>query len=331
MTSDTASVSERLVRDIGVWQADGLISAPAAAVLRERYNLPGFGIGQVLRYLGIIGLIFVVFGIFGLMAAASASEVFSGSVLALVAAAFLAAGVRLAVDKLGRYRWSSRMILALGALMLASAAGLLLHGSGLEDSRLVFALGLLLIPAIGALAYVYRITFLLIVALLGFFHWVGSWETMWGRSTYAPQVQDPKLMALAALAAIGVGLWHERALREQTGRFFAAYESLGLVYLNLSLLILSIDRLVVSGSPFMWVLLLTGVTLIEMVAGAGLQNRLILGFGVTFAFINGFTRFYEHFWDSMTKGLFFLAAGLLTLAAGAACEVLLGRMREEAR
>jgi hypothetical protein len=200
MTSENASVSERLVRDIGLWQADGLISAPAAAVLRERYNLPGFGIGQVLRYLGIIGLIFVVFGIFGLMAAASASEVWSGSVLALVASAFLVAGVHLALDKLGRYRWSSRMILALGALMVASAAGLLLHGFGVQDGRLILVLGLLLIPPIGALAYIYRITFLLIVALLGFFHWVGSWETMWGRSTYTLQVQDPRLMAFAALA-----------------------------------------------------------------------------------------------------------------------------------
>jgi len=33
----------------------------------------------------------------------------------------------------------------------------------------------------------------------------------------------------------------------------------------------------------------------------------------------------------MTKGLFFLAAGVLTLAAGAACEMVLHRVREEAR
>ncbi len=331
MTSDTASVSERLVRDIGLWQADGLISAQTAAVLRERYNLPGFGIGQVMKYLGIIGLIFLVFGIFGLMAAAAGSQIGTGILLAGFAAAFLATGVRLALDKLGRYRWSSRMLLAVGALTLASAAGLLLHGFGLSDSRLIFALGLSLIPAIGALAYVYGINFLLIVALLGFFHWVGSWETMWGRSTYALEVQDPKVMALAALVVVGVGLWHERALRMQTGRFFAAYESLGLVYLNLSLLILSIDSPVMNSTAFTWVLLLTGVSLVEIIAGARLQNRLILGFGVTFTFINGFTRFYEHFWNSMAKGLFFLTGGVLTFAAGAVCEMLLRRMREEAR
>ena len=255
------------------------------------------------------------------MAAASASAVVSGFFLALVAAGFLFAGVRLALDKLGRYRWSSRMVLALGALMFAGAVGLLLHGFDVQDDRLAFTLGLLLIPAIGALAYVYRITFLLIVALLGFFHWVGSWETMWGRSTYALEIQDPRLMALAGLTAIGVGLWHERALREQTGRFFAAYESLGLVYLNLSLLILSIDSPISAGTPFAWVLVLTVVTLVEIVAGAGLQNRLILGFGVTFTFINGFTRFSEHFWNPRAKGLFFLAVvcSRLRLAPPAKC------------
>jgi len=111
-------------------------------------------------------------------------------------------------------------------------------------------------------------------------------------------------------------------------RFFAADESLGLVYLDLSLLILSID----GPSTAAWVLLFTAATLGEILAGAMLRNPLLLGFGVTFLCIDGFTRFYETFWNSWEKATFFLAIGLLTFGCGAACELALRSARgREAR
>jgi hypothetical protein len=96
---------------------------------------------------------------------------------------------------------------------------------------------------------------------------------------------------------------------------------MGLVYLNLSLLILTIDfdRPAVAG----WVVVFTLAVIGQIVLGARLRNNLILGFGVTFAFIDGFTRFYERFWDAWEKAVFFLALGLVTFAVGAACEFVL--------
>jgi len=189
-------------------------------------------------------------------------------------------------------------------------------------------IGWLILPALVFVAYRFKITFLLVLALIEFFHWVGSWTSMWGRGTYVLEVQDPRLMSAAALAVIGIGVWHEQALADRTGRFFAAYESLGLVYLDLSLLILSIDGPSTAG----WVLLFTAATLGEILAGAMLRNPLLLGFGVTFLCIDGFTRFYETFWNSWEKATFFLAIGLLTFGCGAACELALRSARgREAR
>jgi hypothetical protein len=128
---------------------------------------------------------------------------------------------------------------------------------------------------------------------------------------------------------IGIGVWHEQALAETTGRFYAAYESLGLVYLNLSLLILSIDSPSASVAP--WVLLLTVAAIAQVVVGARLRNSLFVGFGVTFLFIDFFTRFYETFWNAWEKELFFLAIGLVTFAAGAACEYALRLTRSRSR
>jgi hypothetical protein len=324
MPDDAASnpnLREQLLRDIAVWQADGLIAPAAAATLRERYGLARFGLGEVLRYLGIVGLIFVICGILGLIGAIAASPLFGGVLLLGVGAAFGAAGIVYAHDRLGRYRWSSRIALILAVILVSAAVAVLLASMKVEGAPLVFVAGWLILPGLVYLAYRFNITFLLVLALIEFFHWVGSWTAMWGRSTYEFDVQDPRVMALVAAGVVGIGIWHEQALADRTGRFFAAYESLGLVYLNMSLLILTID-----GGPG-WIALFTAAVIGQIVLGARLRNSLVLGFGVTFAFIDGFTRFYERFWDSWEKAFFFLAIGLLTFAAGAACEYVLRPQR----
>src|SRR5262249_7528229 len=130
MATDTGadeSVKERLLRDIAVWQADGLVTPETAGTLRARYGLARFGLGEILRYLGIVGLIFVVGGILGLVGAMAASPGFAAVLLLLVAAAFGAVGVVYSRDKLGRYRWSSRMALTIAVICFSAAVALLLY------------------------------------------------------------------------------------------------------------------------------------------------------------------------------------------------------------
>jgi hypothetical protein len=324
------TVKEQLLRDISLWQSDGLISGDTAALLRQRYDLPRFGLGQVLRYLGIVGLIFLVCGILGLVGAVSGSPLVGSVLLLAVGWGFGAAGVVYSRDRLGRYRWSSKMALTVGVVLMCAGVGLVLGTIGVKAPSIAFAAGWVVLPVLVFVAYRYGITFLLVLALIGFFHWIGSWTSMFGRSTYVFDVQDPRLMSVAALAVIGVGIWHERELADRTGRFYVAYESLGLVYLDMSLLILSIEDWSSNATmTLFWIAAFTVAALGQIVIGARMKNRLMLGFGVTFLFIDGFTRFYESFWQAWTKGVFFLAIGLLTFAAGAACEYAL-RSREAA-
>jgi hypothetical protein len=320
------TVKERLLRDITLWQSDGLISGDTAATLRERYGLSRFGLGEVLRYLGIVGLIFLICGILGLVGALAASPIFASVLLLGLGWGFGAAGVVFSHDRLGRYRWSSKITLTIGVFLVSAGLIVLLHTARVPDARLVFVAGWLMLPILIFLAYRYGVTFLLVLGLIGFFHWIGSWTSMWGSSTYVFDVQDPRLMAIASAAVVGVGIWHEQALADRTGRFFVAYESLGLVYLNMSLLILSIEG---GYHDAVWIAVMTLVAIGQIVLGARLRNRLILGFGVTFIFIDGFTRFYERFWDSWTKAAFFLGLGLITFGVGAACEFLLRARRNE--
>jgi len=322
-------VQEQILHDVGAWQADGVVSDATAAIIRERCQVPGFGLSLVLRYLGIIGLVFLTSGILGLVAAASGSAVFSGFLLVSAGAGLTAAGLKLVRDKLGRYAWSARVVFVVAVLCAGGGLGLVLGGLGVPERSIPLILGVLLLPPVFVLAYRYSITFLLVLGLLGVFHWVGSWSQMFGRSTYELDIQDPKLMSVFALLVLGFGLWHERARPERLSRFYVAYQATALFYLNTSLLILSIDHAwgdrISQTLPY--VLLLTAAALAQLVAGARLHNGRLLGFGITFTFINGFTRYSESFWDKMGKGAFFLVGGLLVFLAGAALELLLRRVQ----
>jgi hypothetical protein len=159
------AVRERLAQDVALWQADGLISAETAGLLRQRYDVPGFGFGTLVRYLAIGAGVLIVFGLLGFLAAVAGSAV------------------------------------------------------------VVFAL--LFLPVAFALAYRYSLTFLLVLALIALFHWIGSWTAMISRSTYAISVQEPRVMAVAALLAILVGVGHE-GVSWRWPRFHHAWRMVGL-------------------------------------------------------------------------------------------------------
>lgn len=314
------AVKERLAQDVGLWQADGVVSQRTADVLRQRYDAPGFGWGTLVRYLGIGGGILALFGILGLVGALAGSVLFGALLLGGVAAGFLYLGVRMTSDPLARSPHASKIILTLGMTLLAAACSLLVTAVHVDGAAAVVTVGAMVLPVGFALAYWRSITFLLVLGLIGLFHWIGSWTSMLDRSTYAVEIQDPRVMAVAALLAVGVGLVHERQPYSRWPRFHHAYEAVGLTYLNLSLLILSIAH---PRTAAAWVLVLTLAAVGQIVAGARLQNGLLTGFGVTAFAVDLFTRFHERFWSALDKGTFFFLGGLLLFAFGVGLEVLL--------
>jgi hypothetical protein len=319
----TRATEERLADDVQLWVADGLISTDTAFVLRQRYGAPGFGLATLVKYLGISGGLFAFLGIVGFVTALSGSKGFGAFVLTVVGGAGLVWGLRLARDAQDRYALSSKVVTALGATALGLGAGVTGSTLELSDSAMLGFTGAIVVPLLTALAYQAKNPFLLIVAVLGFFHWVGTWDQMWGHSTYEIDVEDPKLISAAALVVFGIGYWHERAMQLQTLRFYRVYQALSLFYGNLSLLILSIDGSADKCLP--WVLALTAVGIVQVALGARLHNSLVLGFGVTTLAIDLFTRYYEHFWDALDKGLFFLIGGLLLFGIGFGLERALPR------
>ena len=148
-----------------------------------------------------------------------------------------------------------------------------------------------------------------------FFHGLGGWHAYGGQGAYFASIQDERLMALAALAAILVGLWHEHWLENgplwRCVGFGALYLIFGLLYLNLSLWFLTLF-----GKPLDWMLTFTAAAIAQIIVGARLRDARFTGFGIVFLAIDLYTRFFEHFWDQLSAGAFFLVAGALAMALG---------------
>lgn len=304
---------EFLQSEAAVWLADGLIDQATHNKLRERYAFTEFGFAGVLRYIGIIGGLMAFFGVVGAVAAMTGSAFVGALATGGIGFGAVKWGLGLAEDLQERYSTSSKMIVTLGVYLFGTAVGILCASVGIEGKAAMHISLTVCLPAAAYLAYRSRNPYLLLLALLSFFHWVGSWDGMLGRSSYAFEVQDPRLMWPAALAAVAVGVYHELHLYPETGRFYKVWQAVGLIYLNMSLLILSSF----SGGDAMamgWVAFFTLACIAQIVAADRLQNGLLRGFGVTFLCINIFTRYHELFWKSMDVGTFLLAGGAGLLA-----------------
>jgi uncharacterized membrane protein len=95
------------------------------------------------------------------------------------------------------------------------------------------------------------------------------------------------------------------------------YQSVALIYFNLSLLILSIYPSATTGP---YIVVLTLAALGQILLGARLKSPLVMGFGVTVLAIDLFTRYFERMWDKLSQGLFFVVGGVLLVGFGAAVE-----------
>lgn len=308
---------EFMQSEAAAWLADGIIDQPAFDLLRQRYTFTHFGFAGVIKYISIMGGLLAFFGIVGGITAMTASLTLGALVTGGIAYAAVKWGLRLAEDLQEQYSTSSKIIVTLGVVMFFGAVGMLLDSVGLKGKAAMHMTAVVCLPAAFYLAYNSRNVFLLLLSVLSLFHWIGSWEGMLGRSTYAFGVQDPRLMWPAALGAVALGIYHELNLYPQTGRFYKVWQAVGLIYLNLSLLILS----ALSGGDgyaLGWVTLFTAACIAQIVAADRLQNGLLRGFGITFLAINIFTRFHELFWKSMQLGTFLLAGGAGLLAFSAA-------------
>lgn len=311
----SAAVRNLLRREAVAWHQAGLIDRPLLELLFQRYAPRGGFLAGLLKWLGVFAVLQLGLAVLALIALWTQSAAVGALLLAAVGMGLWWSGVRLATNPRQDYPYTGAVLVTaslaavFGALVLLATA---LHGP--PTGRTVQAL-MLATSVLGALtAYRYHLRWPLLLALLLWFHGLGLSHAYAGAGSYFAGIEEPRLITVAALLSIALGVWHERQEAEWLQRyqgFGGLYLIFGLLYLNLALWFLTLPN-----GPLLWVLGLAAAAIGQIVVGARWRDGRWSGFGVVFLAINLYTRYFEHFWDRLSLGLFFLIGGMAALALG---------------
>ncbi len=320
-----ASFKGKMAQEITDWENVGLINAEQAALLHQRYDPSPFKGTLFLKWLGLFAIFMLALSFLGFIGTilASFSPLFSTLCLMAVSYFVMHFGAKLAADKEQKHPFTGQALLTIGLIGLySSLSAIYLINDGEQYSN-VYGWFMLITSVVAFFtAYHFHLRWPLLLALLMFFHGLGSMSEYWGGGGYYFNVQDPRTMSVVALLTIILGYWHEHELEATTFQrctgFGHLYIIFGLLYFNLSLWLLSLDYYgyefhETQNATLLWVFLFTIGGIAQVVAGARLKDSRFTGFGIVFLGINLYTRFYEHFWDEMSKAAFFTAAGVIAL------------------
>lgn len=310
-----ASFKGKMAQEISDWGNVGLISSGQSGLLHQRYDPAPFRGTIFLKWLGLFAIFMQGLSLLGFIGTilASFSPLFSTLCLMAVSYLVLHFGARLAADQAQKHPFTGQALLTVGLIGLYASFSAIYLVNGGETYSNVYGWFMLITSAAAFFtAYHFRLRWPLLIALLMFFHGVGSMSEYWGHGAYFLSVQDPRSMFVVALLTIILGYWHEHELEttelQHCIGFGSLYLIFGLLYFNLSLWILSLDHRVL-----FWILMFTIAGIAQIVAGARLKDSRYTGFGIVFLGINLYTRFYEYYWDDLSKAAFFTVAGIIAL------------------
>jgi hypothetical protein len=315
-----------MAAEVGTWSQRSLISPDLRDQLFERYDQQGTFLSGVLKWLGIFAVLQVAAAILGFVAAVAGSTLLGAVLLGTASAVAYRYGARFAADPRQRHAFTGA---ALVTVSLAGALGTaaLLVAPANPSTQVMLALVVVNGALSVCVAYRHRLRWPLCLGLLQLFHALGSYSRYHGSGLYSLDVHDPRVMAVVALLAVVLGMWHERSVEERQlphhAGFGGLYVKFGLTYFNLSLLILSISR---SPNADM-VVLFTTQCIAQIVAGALFKDGRLVGFGVVFMMINLYTRLFESLAGQLDAVQGFLLAGILALVLGGLFEGQLRRAR----
>lgn len=338
----------RIVSDvIGRWQAGGTIDQATAERLAGSMIVLPFDWQKAARYAFLVAVVCFVVAIGAILAdrvlMALLQRLFDSP--AIVKCAFcslLAAGIFWAALNERKRRphhvYRNEAIFFIGVLAVAAALAFLGQavdtGSGHFSLLFLLACGLYLL-----LGWWFPSKLVWVFGLLALGGWMGA-ETGYvsGYGAYFLGMNYPARFVLlgAGLAAVGL-LGEQRALPMS-----AQNKVMGLLYLFIALWIVSIFGNYGDMARWHsarqyelahWSILFGAVAVAAIVWGLRHDDGVLRGFGLTFLFINLYTRFFEYFWDSMHKALFFalLAASFWLVGTRAEAIWHLGRAGQPAR
>lgn len=318
LTRKKAQLVEAVIQQ---WVTDETITPEEGKRLIGSYEIVRFDWKRLAKYSFWISLICVVIAVASIIADKAlmallakifrAPDIIKCLFLAIAAVAFYYAGFRRKTKKPEKV-YSNEAILSLGAL--ATAGAIAFFGKVIDTGSGHFSILILLAAIIYAILGLWFPSRLIwVFCLLSLGGWVGA-ETgyMSGWGAYYLGMNYPlRFVIFGAALTIASALFKVRPDRQN---FERPTRALGLLYLFIALWILSIFGNYGNidswyrARPielFHWSLLFGAVSLLAILHGIKFDDQMTRGFGLTFLFINLYTRYFEYFWNTLHKAIFF--------------------------
>ncbi len=312
----------KLVKEvIQHWITENVITHEEGKKLLDSYEVLKFDWKRLAKYSFWISLICIVIAVSSIIADKvlmellakifRAPDIIKCLFFAVVAGGIYYLGIKRR-DKRPEKIFSNEAVFLLG--VLATATSIAFFGKVIDTGSGHFSILLLLAAVVyAALGLWFPSKLVWIFALLSLGSWFGT-ETgyMSGWGAYYLGMNYPIRFVLfgAVLTALSTlfGQWHYRQ------QFLKPTRVMGLLYLFIALWIMSIfgnygdmEKWYQAKQIelFHWSLLFGLASIAAIYHGIKFDDSTTRGFGLTFLFINLYTRFFEYFWNTLHKAIFF--------------------------
>ena len=303
------------------WIADKTVTQEEGEKLLESYEIVGFDWKRLAKYSFWVSLICIVIAVGSILADKAlmallakifrAPDIIKCLFLGGISAALYYAGLRRR-GKNPEKVFSNEAIFALGVFATAGAIGF--FGKVIDTGSGHFSLLVLLAAIIYAILGLWFPSKLIwVFALLSLGGWFGAetgYKSGWG-AYYLGMNYPLRFVIFGAVLTAAGSLF---AAKHGLQGFVKPTRVMGLLYLFIALWILSIFGnygeitswyKVKQIELFHWSLLFGVAALLTILHGLKFDDSMTRGFGLTFLFINLYTRYFEYFWDAVHKAIFF--------------------------
>ncbi len=312
---------------IAQWQKEHLLSQQDADRLKRSYEVASFDWQRLAKYSFWLAIACIVIAVSAvlvdewlitlILSVFEAPDSIKGMGLSVIAGLLYFIGLKQKAHKPDNI-YSNEAIFFLG--VIATATAISFFGKSMDIAQAHFSLLLLLAAIIyGVLGLWFPSILVWLFALLSLGGWFGA-ETGYlsGWGAYYLGMNYPLRFVFFGLflATGGAMLFNYWESREE---FLEPTKVVGLLYLFVALWLMSIFGnygnvdswiSVKQLALFHWSVVFALASIAAIVYGIKFDDATTRGFGLTFIFINLYTRFFEYFWDTTHKALFFAVLGL---------------------
>lgn len=328
--------SEFLDEMLDYWQSEKLLTDAEAQKLKGSYTPKAFDWRRLAQYSFWIAMGCGVVALSALLVDKSLLDYLKNlyntpNIIISIASALLAAacyvfGIRRKKQK-PQQVFSNEAIIFSGVMLTANAIAYL--GKALNSNSNHFSLLILFSVVIYlSLAYFFKSRLIWAFALLAFGAWFGTETGYLSRGNwYFLGLNYPLRFVAFGLCLTFISLLLLK--REKLAYFFDITYFGGLLYLFTSLLLLSVFGnygsleewySIKQISLFYWAIVSAVVCIVAIIIGLKKNDAMLREFGIIFLFINLYTRYFEYFWDSWHKAIFFTVLGISFVLIGRKAE-----------